>query len=163
MRLGDAAVLVDHIRDPLRVFVSRRIGGAVCDSDAAVGVAEQRKGEVELLREMGVVGDVVETGAEDGGVLLFVLADEVPEPGTFFRSARCVGLRVKPEHNLAAAQIVKRHGVAVVIQNREVRGFVANVQHSSSSQRLKRKAKLAGNRHRHILVEVGKRPLPSLL
>jgi hypothetical protein len=101
---------------------------------------------------MGVVGNVVETGAEDGGVLLLVLADEVPEPGTLFRSARCVGLRIKPKHDLAAAQIVKRNGVAVVVQNCEVRGFVANVQHSSSSQRLERKAQFAGNRHTVIVV-----------
>ena len=101
---------------------------------------------------MGVVGDVVEAGAEDGGVLLFVFVDEVPEPGTFFRSARGIGFGVEPQHDLAAAQIVKRKGVAVVIQNCEVRGFVANVQHSSSSQRLERKAQLAGNRHAVIVV-----------
>jgi len=31
---------------------------------------------------VGVVGGIVETRAEDGGVLLLVLVDEVPEPGT---------------------------------------------------------------------------------
>jgi len=75
MRLGDAATLVDHIRDPFRVFVLRGARGAVCDPDTAVGVAEQREGEVELLREMGVVGNVVETGAEDGRVFLLLLTD----------------------------------------------------------------------------------------
>jgi hypothetical protein len=134
MRFGDAAVFVDHVRDAFCELVFRCIGGAVRDPDTAVGVAEQRKGEVELLGEVGVVGDVVETRAEDGGVLFLVLVDEVPEPGTLSRSTRCVGLRIKPEHDLAATQIVKRNSVAVMIQDGEVRGFVANLQHSSSSQ-----------------------------
>ncbi len=38
MRLGDSAVLIDDVGDPLRVFVFRRIGGAVSDTDLAVGV-----------------------------------------------------------------------------------------------------------------------------
>jgi hypothetical protein len=55
---------------------------------------------------VSVVGDVVEARAKDGGVLLFVLVDEVPEPGTLCRSTRCVSLRIKPQHDLAAAQIL---------------------------------------------------------
>jgi hypothetical protein len=134
MRLGDAAVLVDHIRDAFCELIFRCIRGAIRDPDTTVGVAEQREGEVEFLREVGVVSGVVETRAEDGGVLFLVLVDEVPEPGTLCRSTRCVGLRIEPEHDLAAAQIVKRNSVAVMIQDRKVRGFVANLQHSSSSQ-----------------------------
>jgi len=75
MCLGDAAVLVDDVGDPLRVFVFRRVGGAVGDTDLAVGVTQQREGEAEFLGEAGVGVDVVETGAEDGGVLRFVLVD----------------------------------------------------------------------------------------
>jgi hypothetical protein len=82
MRFGDAALLVDHVCDAFCEFVLRRIGGAIRDPDTSVGVAKQWEGEVEFLCEMGVVGGVVETRAEDGGVLLLVLVDEVPEPGT---------------------------------------------------------------------------------
>ena len=82
MRFSDAALLVDHVGDAFCVFVLRRIGGTVGDADTAVGVAEEWEGEVELLRKVGVVGRVVETRAEDGGVLFLVLVDEVPEPGT---------------------------------------------------------------------------------
>ena len=128
--LGDSALLVDDVGDPLGVFVFRRRGGAVSDADLAVGIAEQGKGEVELIGEAGVGIDVVETGAEDGGVLRFVLLDEVPEPGTLGRSARCIGLRIEPEHDLAAAQVVERDLAPAVIGDFEVRGLVANVKHA---------------------------------
>jgi len=147
MRLGDAAVLVDDVGDPLRVFVFRRVGGTVSDTDLAVGVTQQRKGEAEFLGEAGVGVDVVEAGAEDGGVLRFVLLDEVPEPGTLGRSARCIGLRIEPQDDLAAAQIVQRYLAAVMIQHFEIRSFVTNLEHASSSKRLQHKSDRAGKRH----------------
>jgi hypothetical protein len=41
MRLGDAAVFIDDVGDPLCVLVGRRCGGAVGQADFAIGVAEQ--------------------------------------------------------------------------------------------------------------------------
>lgn len=134
MRLSDTAVLVDDVGDAFGVFVARRIGGAVGDADTAVGVAEQRKGEVELLRETGVVGGVVETRAEDRRVLRFVFADEVPEPGTLGRSARCIGLRIEPQHDLASTQIVQGNGVPAMVRNLEIRSVVAYLKHVPSLQ-----------------------------
>ena len=134
MHLGDASLLVDHVGDPLRGLVRRRCGGAVGQADLSVGVAEKWEGEAEFLGEMGVGFDVVETGPEDGGVLRFVLIDEVPEPGTLGRSARCVGLRIEPQHDLAAAQIMQGNGLPVMILHFKIRSFVANLQHLSSSQ-----------------------------
>ena len=119
MRLGDAAVLVDDVGDPLRVFVFRRVGCTVGDTDLAVGVTQQREGEAEFLGEAGVGVDVVETGAEDGGVLRFVLVDEVPEPGTLGRSARCVGLRIEPQHHAAAFEVGETDLLPVVILDGE--------------------------------------------
>jgi hypothetical protein len=139
VRLGDSAALIDDIGDAFGVFVARRIRGAVGDADAAVGVAEQRKGEVELLRETGVVGGVVETRAEDRRVLRFVFVDEVPEPGTFGRSARGIGLRIEPEHDLASTQAVQRNRVPAMVRYLEVRSLVAYLEHASSSQRLHHK------------------------
>ena len=136
MRLGDAALLVDEVGDPFRVFVFGRGGGTVGETDLAVGVTEQREGEAEFRGEAGVGIDVVEAGAEDGGVLRLVLVDEVPEPGTLGRSARCVGLRIEPQHDLAATQIVQRDVAAVMIQHFEIRGFVTNLEHASSLKRL---------------------------
>jgi len=143
MRLGDLPVFVDDVRDPLRVFVFWRFGCAVRESDLSIGVAQQREWEIELLGELRVCGDVIETDAEDRGVLRFVLADEVPEPGTLGRSARCVGLRIKPEHNLAPAQIVQRNLLALMIGHFKIRSLVANVQHASSSERIQYEPQLA--------------------
>jgi hypothetical protein len=162
MRLGDFPVLVDDIRDPLRVFVFWRFGCAVRESDLSIGVAQQREREVELLGELRVCGDVIETDAEDRGVLRFVLGDEVPEPGTLGRSARCVSLRIKPEHDLAPAQIVQRDVVTSMIGYLKIRSLVANVQHASSSKRIQYEPQLACQRHAAIVVEVGK-PAPTTL
>jgi hypothetical protein len=134
MRLRDAAFLVDQVRDPLRVFVRWRSGSPVGQADFAIGVAEKWEGEFEFLGEVGVGFDVVETRAEDGGVLRFVLVDEVPEPGTLGRSAGCVGLRIKPEHDLAAAQIVQSNGLPVMILHFKIGSLVTNIEHLSSSQ-----------------------------
>lgn len=127
MRLGNLSLLVDDVRDPFRVFVFRRISRAVRDSDLAIRVAQQREREVVLFRELRIRGDVIETDAQDCGVLRLVLGDEVPEPGTLGRSAGCVGLRIKPQHDPAPAQIVQRNLVAAVIGYLEVRSVVANV------------------------------------
>lgn len=163
MRLGDLSVLVDDVRDPFRVLILLRIRRAVRESNAAIGVAQQREGEVELLGELRVCGDVIETDAEDRGVLRFVLGDEVPEPGTLGRSARCIGLGIKPEHDLAPAQIVQRDLLALMIGHLKIWSFVANVEHASSSERIQYKPQLACQRHGAIVVEVGKAARATLL
>jgi hypothetical protein len=133
VRLGDHAVLVDDVRDAARVLVGIRVGGAVREAEVTVRVAEQRKGEAVLFGEALVRFPGVETDAEDPRVFLLVLAVEVPEPGTFARSARCVGLRIKPEHDLFAAQIREPHAVAVVIADVELGSGIARLQHVRTS------------------------------
>jgi len=103
MRLCDLAVFIDHVRDAACVFVLCIFGGAVCEADFAIGIAEQREGEVELLCEGRVFLLGVEADAEDDGVFCGVLVDEVPEPGTFDRSTGGIGLWIEPEHDLLAA------------------------------------------------------------
>jgi len=129
MRLRDPAVLVDHVCDAARVLVARFFRGAVREADLVVGVAEELEGEVELLFEAGVFLLRVEADAEDDGVLRFVLADEVPEPGTFDGSARCVGLRIEPEHDFLAAQVAEANRVAVVILRFEIGSLISGIQH----------------------------------
>ncbi|MEA2328223.1 MAG: hypothetical protein QOE68_3182 [Thermoanaerobaculia bacterium] len=163
MRLGDLPLLVDHVRDPFRVFVFRGIGRAVRESDPPIGVAQQRERKVILFGELRVGSDIIEADAEDGGVLRFVVGDEVPEPGTLGRSTGCVGFRIKPKHDLAAAQIVKRNFAALMVAHLEVRSLIANVQHASSSERIQYKPQLACQRHAAIVVEVGKPAASTLL
>jgi hypothetical protein len=104
MRFGDPARFIDHVGDASGVLVLHGIGGAVVDADLPVRIAEQRKREVELLREPRVLLLAVEADAEDYGVFLLVFFREVPEPGTLDRSAGCVRFRVKPEDHFLPSQ-----------------------------------------------------------
>jgi predicted O-methyltransferase YrrM len=131
VRLGDLSFFVDHVGDAAGVFVFIGIARAVGQADRALGVAEQREGEVELFGEALVVGRLVEADAEDAGVFLAVLFDEVPEPGTFPRSAGCIGFRVKPEHYFLAAQILKADVIAFVIDDVEIRSLLTGLEHLS--------------------------------
>jgi hypothetical protein len=135
MGLRHLSLFVDHVGDAARVLVVRGVGGAVREADLAVDVAEEREWKVELLGEGLVVGRLVETDAENTGVLLLVLFDEVPEPGPFFRSAGCVGLGVEPQDDLAATQVAETNVIAFVIQDFEVRRFLARLEHLSSSSK----------------------------
>jgi hypothetical protein len=135
MRLSDLSLLVDHVGDAPRVLVLGRAGGAVGQADLAVGIAEEGEVEAELLGEMLVLGRGVETDAEDAGVLLRVLAVEVPEPGTFFRSAGGVGLRIEPEHDLLAAQVAQANAVAVVVGDVEIGSLFTGIQHVGLSSK----------------------------
>ena len=88
---------------------------------------------MELIRELPVLLRRVEADAEDLRVLLLVLPDEVPEPGTFLRSTGCVGLRIEPEHHFLSAQIAQANGIAVVVDRLEVGRSVTRLQHLSRS------------------------------
>jgi hypothetical protein len=129
MRLCDLPVLVDHVCDAAGVLVGRFLCRAVREADLLVRVAEEGEGKTELLRKGSVFILRVEADAEDDGVLCFVLADEVPEPGTLERSAGCVGLRVEPEHDLLAAQVAEANRVAVVIDRFEIGSLISWIQH----------------------------------
>src|SRR5215467_15747557 len=106
--------------------------GAVGGADGPVGVADQRKVEVELLGELLVVSRAVEGGAQNDGLLAVVVGFEVAEPATLGRSARSVGLRVEPEHHRLAREIRQLHGIAVLIASREIGRLVSGLEHESS-------------------------------
>ena len=148
VRLGDLAVLVDHVGDAAGVLVIRFLGGAVRDRQFAVGIAQQREGEVELLRKAGVVLGRVETDAEDPGVARLVLVREVPEPGTLGRSAGCVGLRVEPEDDFLPAEVRQLHAIAVVVDDVEFGGGISNLQHTRTSKDV---AQFSAKRHAGIV------------
>jgi hypothetical protein len=135
VRLVDASVLVDDVRDAARVFVFLRFGGAVRETDLALRVAQQRERELVLRGEGGVLLFVVETDAENLRVAVVVLLVEVPEPGPFPRSTGCVGFRIKPEHDLPAAIVAELHAIAVVIVDVEIRCGVAGLEHRGFSSR----------------------------
>src|SRR5205085_784473 len=133
IRLGDFSVLVDDVGDAFGVLVLRLGGRAVGEPDLAVGVAQQGEVELELFGEAAVGVDVVEAAAEDLDVLCGELVAEVPEPGTFQRSAGCVGLGIEPEQDLAAAVVGELPRAAGVVLHFEIRRGVARLEHLASS------------------------------
>lgn len=153
VRLRDLPLLVDNVGDAAGVLVFRRVARAVRETDLAVGVADQREGKIKLRGEALVVLACVEADADDLGVLLLVFFGQVPEPGTFGRSARCVGLRIEPEDDFLSAEIAEADGTAVMIDGLEIGGGIARLQHArTSSQRLPRVAQCARDRHTDILL-----------
>src|SRR5262249_8257138 len=111
----------------------------------AVGVAQEGEVELVLFGEAGVCGGIVEADAEDLDVLRVVLILEVPEPGTFGRSAGGVGLRIEPEDDFAAAVVGQPPRLSGVILHFEVRRSIARLQHGSPSS--KQESNDPGQRH----------------
>ena len=108
---------------------------------------------MELLGEASVRAGVIEAGAEDLDALRVVFVDQVPEPGTFGRSAGRVGLREKPEHDFSAAEIAQLHALAAVIVDFEIWSGIADLQHRwTSEQCLPRVSQRASERHAAIVM-----------
>ena len=129
MRLRNLPLLVDHVGDAPRVLVFRTVGRAVRHPEFVVGVGDQREREVVFLREGRVVRGLVEADADDFGVLLLVVAGEVPEPGTLCRSTGCVRFGEEPEHDFASAHVAESERAAVLIGRVEVGSGVTGFQH----------------------------------
>ena len=133
MGLRNPPLLIDDIGNPPGVFIGRTARRTVGETDRLIGVGEKRKLEVELLGEAGVFCGAVEADAEDLGVLRFVIVGEVPEPGTFGGSARCIRLREKPEDHFLAAVVAEFPPLSLMIGGLELRCRISHFQHRSSS------------------------------
>ena len=127
--LQDHTVRSDQVRDSTWMPGISVGGRAIGDPDLAGGVAQQREGKRALLRERLILGQGVKTDAEDFCLLSFELADAVAEPATLNRSARRVGLGIKPEQEALSRVVGKLDGPARVIGSAEHRGDLAFFQH----------------------------------
>jgi hypothetical protein len=78
--LRDVALLVDQIRDSLRIARGCIGAGAIRNSESSLCVAQQRERKVEFLRERRVRRFVVEARAEDRDVLVRELSGSITEP-----------------------------------------------------------------------------------
>ena len=128
-RMGDEAVLVDDVGDPVRVPRVRLVAGPVGKTDLAIHIAEQREEEIELLRECRVFLDRIEGAAQDLDASLLELRVEVAEPATFGRSTRCVGLRIEPEDDRLPTELADRRVPVQVVLDEEIGSDVSHVQH----------------------------------
>jgi hypothetical protein len=88
--------------------------GPIRHPHTSVGVAQQRKWEVVLLGKVGILFDIIEADAEYLNIVLIKVADLVAEPATLDRSARGVGLGIKPEYDFASTQFSERDLLACV-------------------------------------------------
>ncbi len=129
--LQDHTVRSDEVRDSTWMSGISVGGRAIGDPDLAGGVAQQREGKRALLRERLILGQSVETDSEDFCLLRFELADAVAEPATLNRSARRVGLGIKPEQEALSGVVGKLDGPARVIGSAERRGDLAFLQHDA--------------------------------
>ena len=125
----ELAVFVDQETHTTRVTRLTISASAVCHPHAPVGIAKQREWKVVFLGKAGVLFDIVEADAEDLNIVLIEVADLVAEPATLDRSARCVGLGIKPKDNLAPAQFRECDLLALVTRESEIRRRFANLKH----------------------------------
>jgi hypothetical protein len=129
INLRDIAVFIDENADTARITRLAVGTRTICDPDAAVSIAQQRKGELVLLGKRGVTLDVVEADTKDLDIILLEISDLIAEPATLDRSTRSIGLWIEPQNNLAAAQFRKRDILAFMRREREVRRPFTDLRH----------------------------------
>jgi len=125
----DRAVGSDEITDPPGIGCVSTIARPIEKTHSARRVAEQRKVEIEFLRERAIVLFRVEADAENLSVLLFVEAELVAEPATFGGSAGGVRLGIEPENDVFSAVVGESDEVPLVIPNLEIRCGRALLEH----------------------------------
>ena len=128
----DFARFVDQDTDSLRIPRLHVVARAIGEPERSLGVAQDRKVVVVLLREGGVLFNGVEARPQHRDIVLVEVGLMVAEPATLDRSARCVGLRIKPDQDLSVAQILKRDQVPLMRLQGEIRSDISGL-----------------NRHRH--------------
>jgi hypothetical protein len=134
VRLADHPVRTDEVGDPPRELLGRTAGCSIAERDCPVGVGDERKVEFVFVSECRVVLRVVEADADDRSVLLLIGIGEVPEPGTFGCSARCVGLRIEPENDVPPAVIAERNPLPLEGSSFEVGSEVARLERQGASE-----------------------------
>jgi hypothetical protein len=127
--LDDPPVGSDEVADPLGVGRIGAVARPIEKAHLARRVAEQRKVEVEFLRERAIVLFGVEADAENLSVLLFVEPELVAEPATFGGSAGGVRLGIEPENDVFSAVVGESDEVPLVIPNLEIRCGRAFLEH----------------------------------
>jgi hypothetical protein len=106
--LEDLSLFVDQVGDSLGVSRLPVIARAVGEPQLTAGIAQQWKRKAEFFCEGGVGRCVIEARPEDLDLLLGELSGPVTEPFSFDRSARGVGLGIKPEEDFPTAEVLER-------------------------------------------------------
>ena len=134
VHLDHGAVRSDDVGDTFGGFVSGRFAGAVGDAERAIGVTEQREGELLLVSEFGVRAEVVGADAEDLDVSCFVVVDSNTESMAFRCSATGAGFGVEPHDHGSAGVVAEFNGGSGMVEDFEIGGPVSNIEHSMRLQ-----------------------------
>lgn len=126
---GELAVFVNQETHTTRITRLSIAASPIRHPDGSVGIAKQREWKIVLLGKISVLFDVVEADAQDLNVALIEVVDLVAEPATLSRSARRVGLGIKPEYYLAPPQFRERDLLPFVARESEIRRWFANLEH----------------------------------
>jgi len=132
-RLSDPPIGIDHISDSLCILRRRLVAGTVNHPNLSTGVAQQFEREVKLLSEGEVFFDGVKAHAKYLGVLGCVFLDSITESFTLGRSARGVGLWIKPQDDGLASLRGQANIFTGVCGDGELGRHLSNFEHAGSS------------------------------
>ncbi len=104
---GDLPLLVDQDANPLRMAGIQTVTGAVGHPKRALSIAQERKVEIVLFGEGGVLFNGVEACPQHYDALVFEIAQLVAEPATLDGSARGIGFGIEPQQDLASAEVLE--------------------------------------------------------
>jgi hypothetical protein len=131
--LCDPPIGIDHISDSLCILRRWLVAGAVSHPNLSTGVAQQFEREVKLLSEGEVFFDGVKAHAKYLGVLGGVFLDSITESFTLGRSARGVGLWIKPQDDGLASLRGQANILSSVGADGELGRHLSNFEHAGSS------------------------------
>jgi hypothetical protein len=131
--LEDLSLFVDQVGDSPGVSRLGVIARAVGEAEFAASIAKQWKRKAEFLCESAVGRSVIEARSEDLDLLFGELSGPVTEPFAFDRSARGVGLGIKPEEDLPAAEILERERLPLMADDREIGRGLTRIEHLHTS------------------------------
>jgi hypothetical protein len=119
--------VVSHVRSPHELFLAV---GSVAIRDLAVGVRQQTKRQIVLLRKFLMGFLAIQRNSQHFDAAPFELCECVPERASLFGAAWCVVFRIKIKDDLFAPQVFQTRDLAGAIGHCEIRSFVSLFQFS---------------------------------
>ena len=105
MGLENGPIRADYISDALGIARSGALAGAIGKANLTLGIAQQRVGKIEFLRECCILRHCIGADPEDLNIFCFVVMDSITESFSLGRSATRIGLWIEPEHYGLAAVV----------------------------------------------------------
>jgi len=123
------AIRAHHIGVSRGVLILGGARRAIGSTHFTAGVAQQRKRELKLLGEGTIVFDGVERNTANCDPLGRKVLDSITESMALFRSARCIGFGVEPQHDTLACEIREAAFVAHMVHDPKFGSRGASLKH----------------------------------